>query len=65
MSRIGLQALILVGPTVTRPVLDPLAVLNLNNRLYVTSFNLNDYKYIGKDPPYHTEKVIKKKRKKD
>ena len=30
-----LQALTLVGPTVTRPVLEPLAVLHLNNLLNI------------------------------
>ena len=30
-----LQGLTLVGPTATRPVPDPLAVLSLNNRLYI------------------------------
>ena len=35
MNRIYLQALTLVGHTGTRPVLDPLAVLLLDNRLYI------------------------------
>ena len=35
VNRIDLQALTFVGPTITRPVLDPLAVLRLDNRLYV------------------------------
>ena len=30
-----LQALILVGPTGTSPVLDPLAVLHLDNQLFM------------------------------
>ena len=30
-----LQALTLAGPTVTRPVPDPLAVLSLHNQLYM------------------------------
>ena len=34
VNRIDLQALNLVGPNITGPVLDPLAVLRLNNRLY-------------------------------
>ena len=33
VNRIDLKALTLVGPTITRPVLDPLAVLRLDNRL--------------------------------
>ena len=33
MYKIDLQALTLVGPTVTRPVQDPLAVKLLDNRL--------------------------------
>ena len=33
VNRTDLQALILVGPTDTSPVLDPLAVLLLDNRL--------------------------------
>ena len=31
VNRIDLQALTLAGPTVTRPVLDPQAILSLNN----------------------------------
>ena len=33
VNRIDLQALTSLGPTVTRPVLDPLAVLSLDNQL--------------------------------
>ena len=36
MNRIDAWALTLVGPTGTSPVLDPLAVLCLNNRLRIT-----------------------------
>ena len=35
MNRIDLQGNTLLGPTGTSPVLDPLAVLRLNNRLYI------------------------------
>ena len=35
LRQIYLQALTLVGPTVTRPVLDPLAVINIDNQLYI------------------------------
>ena len=35
VNRIDLRALTLVGPTVTRPVQDPLAILSLDNRLYI------------------------------
>ena len=35
VKRINLWALTLVGPTGTRPVLDPLAVLQLDNRLFI------------------------------
>ena len=35
MNRIDLQALTLVGLTATRPVLDPLAIIHLDNRLYI------------------------------
>ena len=35
VNRIDLQALTLAGPTVTRTVPDTLAVLSLNNRVYI------------------------------
>ena len=35
MNRTDLRALTLVGPTGKNPVLDPLAVLCLDNRLYM------------------------------
>ena len=35
VNRIDLRALTLVGPTVTRLVLDPLAVISLDNRLCI------------------------------
>ena len=38
MKRTDLQALTLVGPTVTRPVQDPLAVLSLDNQLNIYTF---------------------------
>ena len=34
-DKLDLQALTLVGPTVTRPVLDPLVELSHANRLYI------------------------------
>ena len=37
VNGIDLQALTLVGPTVTRPVLDPLAVMHLNNQLFMSA----------------------------
>ena len=37
VNGIDLQALSLVGPTVTRPVLDPLAVMHLNNQLFMSA----------------------------
>ena len=37
VNRIDLQAINLAGPTVTRSVPDPLAVLSLNNRLWMMS----------------------------
>ena len=36
MNRKELRALTLVGPTRDNPVLEPLAVLHINNRLYIT-----------------------------
>ena len=35
VNRTDLQALTLVGPTVTRPAQDPLAVLCIDNRLFM------------------------------
>ena len=37
VKRKDLQALTLVGPTQNNPVLDPLAVLHLDNWLYIKS----------------------------
>ena len=35
VNRIDFQALDLVGPIVPRPILDPLAEIHLDNRLYI------------------------------
>ena len=35
LKKIDLQAYTLVGPTVTRPVQDPIAVVLLENQLYI------------------------------
>ena len=43
MDRIDLQALNLVGPTRENPVLDPLAVLDLDNRLLVSYLQRMEY----------------------
>ena len=40
VNRKYLQALTLVGPTWSKPVLDPLAVLHLDNRLHVFCTNI-------------------------
>ena len=39
VNKIDLQALNLAGPTATRLVPDPLAVLGLENQLYITKMN--------------------------
>ena len=44
-----LQALSLVGHKRENPVLYPLAVLHLNNRLYIPSFNLFTFYYSCSD----------------
>ena len=41
MNRKDLQALTLVGPTRNNPVLDPLAVLHLDNQLFMLFQSLN------------------------
>ena len=41
MNRKDLQALSLVGSTWKNPVLDPLAVLHLNNRLFINRNSLS------------------------
>ena len=43
MNRIDLLALTLVGPTGTSPVLDPLAVLRLNNKRYLLKQNILEF----------------------
>ena len=35
VNRVDIRALTLVGPTGASPILDPLAVLHLHNRLYI------------------------------
>ena len=47
LNLIHLQALSLVGPTVTRRVLDPLAILSFNNRLYIIVW-LGNGTYVAK-----------------
>ena len=45
VNRIDLQALTLAGPTVTRTVPDTLAVLSLNNRVYI--YDISTYPFVS------------------
>ena len=56
-----LQTLTLAGPTVTRPVPDPLAVLSLDNRLYIIKRTVEN-KGHEKMPPIFKTKNKQKKR---